>query len=408
MLIVICFFGSWTRLTAEEGGKARTFIVKLEHLELTAKSWKAGDPAVKNSMKLLISLANSALKRGPYSVTKKKYTPPSGDKHDFLSYGAYYWPNPKTEDGLPWVMKDGYNNPDASLDWKQVKPMSVAVEILALAYYFTGREDYAAHAALLLRTWFIDKDTRMNPNVNYGKVIPGVREKGYSVAGFGYIFRRIYDAAGILERSPAWTKKDKKALRQWTADFIKWLDTSPYGREEQCARNNHGTFFDMTMALQCLYINDEERAEKTLRHFIEKRIPKQMAPDGSQPFEMKRVNNYDYHCFNLLIAFDIAQMADRFDALDAWTFKTPKGAGLRKAMEFLTPYLSGQKKWPYFTSNTFEVSSYLRWTLMRRAALGFADPGFEKAPMPNPKSKRFAIIDLTYPAPALFPGKNKR
>jgi hypothetical protein len=401
LILVGIFLGAYASLLAGEGGKPRTFLVRLEHLVLAKKQWEAGNQVMKYSMKSLIRHADRALKHGPYSVTQKKYLPPGGDPHDFLAYGSYYWPNPDTKNGQPWILRDGFHNPAAAMDWKRINPMSESVETLSLAYYFTGNEAYARHAALLLRTWFIDKTTRMNPNVNYGKVIPGIREKGYAVAGFGYVFRRVYDAAGILEGSPSWTDTDKKALQQWTRDFIKWVDTSPYGQEERRARNNHGTFFDMIMTVQSLYIGDSDRARETLLQFINKRIPKQFAADGTQPFEMKRANNYDYHRVNLMIAFDIAQLADHFDDIDVWNYKTAAGAGLRKAAEFLIPFLSEKKKWPYFTGRSFDISRHRRWSLLRRAAVGFADENLEAAADSIPGYKDVPIINLTYPREAI-------
>lgn len=404
LILVGLFLGAYGSLLAEKGGKPRAFLVKLEHLALSKQLWQAGDLQVTRNMNELIREAGKTLKKGPYSVTQKKYYPPSGDPHDFMAYGIYYWPDPKTKDGNPWVLRDGHRNPDAIVNWNQIRSLADSVEVLSLAYYFTRKEAYAKHAALLLRTWFIDKATRMNANVNYGKVIPGVREGGYSSAGMAYRFRKIYDAAGILESSPSWTEADKKALQQWTKDFIRWTETSPYGEQERTAANNHSTFFHMTMTQQTLYIGDMDKAGKTLKSYIEKMFPIQFAADGTQPIEMKRANNYDYHRANLMAALDIAQLADHFDDIDLWNHKTPEGAGLRKSIEFLVPYFTGQKKWPYFKKTTFEVSHFGRWRLLRRAAVGFGDPGFENAAKSITGNFNLPIIQLTFPEAAV---KNK-
>ncbi|WP_409013242.1 alginate lyase family protein [Dyadobacter sp. CY343] len=37
-----------------------------------------------------------------------------------------------------------------------------------LAWYFTNESKYSEHAAQLLRVWFLDEMTKMNPNLNFG------------------------------------------------------------------------------------------------------------------------------------------------------------------------------------------------------------------------------------------------
>ena len=86
--------------------------------------------------------------------------------------------------------------------------MAGAVETLAIAYYFTGEERYAERAALLIRVWFLDPATKMNPHFRYAQAIPGHNDG----RGAGLIesrhFIKVVDAAGLLGGSRAWTDKD--------------------------------------------------------------------------------------------------------------------------------------------------------------------------------------------------------
>ena len=36
-----------------------------------------------------------------------------GDKHDYLSFGSYWWPDPDKPDGLPYIRRDGGVNPES-------------------------------------------------------------------------------------------------------------------------------------------------------------------------------------------------------------------------------------------------------------------------------------------------------
>ena len=45
-------------------------------------------------------------------ITDKTHVAPSGDKHDYFSMARYWWPNPKTDDHLPYIRQDGKVNPE--------------------------------------------------------------------------------------------------------------------------------------------------------------------------------------------------------------------------------------------------------------------------------------------------------
>lgn len=77
-------------------------------------------------------------------------TADSGDKHDYMSMGPYWWPDPSKPDGLPYIRKDGQRNPELDkLDRNKLGDMSKAVTTLGLAYYFSGDEKYAAKSRRL-------------------------------------------------------------------------------------------------------------------------------------------------------------------------------------------------------------------------------------------------------------------
>ena len=75
---------------------------------------------------------------------------------------------------MPYINRDGHRNPEIrEYDATPFGDMSSHVYNLAMGYYFTGDEKYADRAALLLRTWFIDSKTRMNPNLDHAQIVKG-------------------------------------------------------------------------------------------------------------------------------------------------------------------------------------------------------------------------------------------
>ena len=98
-----------------------------------------------------------------------------GGPNDFYSNGDYWWPNPDTTNGLPYVQRDGETNPDNFNQHREcIWQLRDAVAALGAAYKITGDDRYAKKAAELLRVFFLDPKTRMNPNLQYAQAIPGV------------------------------------------------------------------------------------------------------------------------------------------------------------------------------------------------------------------------------------------
>ena len=60
--------------------------------------------------------ARAALDATPVSVMEKRRTPPSGNKHDYMSMAPYWWPDSTKPDGLPFVRRDGHVYPASRVD----------------------------------------------------------------------------------------------------------------------------------------------------------------------------------------------------------------------------------------------------------------------------------------------------
>src|SRR5262249_9368963 len=200
-----------------------------------------GDKSLAPALAELEREAKSALSAGPFSVVEKTNLPPSGDKHDYMSIGPYFWPDPATSNGLPYVRHDGRRNPaNRTSDRRDLSSMMGNVETLALAWYFTGDETYANKATQLLYTCFLDSETRMNPNFQFAQAVPGVN----TGRGIGLIemagMTGLIDSVGLLAGSKSWTEADQRGLEKWFTQFVQWMQESKNGRDEAAAKNNHG------------------------------------------------------------------------------------------------------------------------------------------------------------------------
>lgn len=354
------------------------------------------DKALLAALAKLRRAADEALTVGPFTVTAKQRVPPSGDKHDYLTLAPYWWPDPTKPDGLPYIRRDGETNPESKRDTDNPKlnGLADAVETLALTYYFTGEEKYADRAALLLRVWFIEKATRMNPNYEYAQAVLG-HNNG---RGAGLIdarkFTQLVDAIGLLAGSRAWTKADQQGVQDWFRAFVQWLQRSANGKEEAAARNNHGTWFAATFASFALFIGDEALARQTVEA-VKARIAWQIEPDGRQPLELARTRGMSYSLFNLNALLTVAAIGDKL-GVNLWEYQTKDGRSIGKALAFLAPFAFGEKEFPYQQIIKWSPEDY--FALLRQAAPKIQDATLRgllaKAPAAAPAT-RFWLVSAS-------------
>lgn len=298
----------------------------------------------------LLVKADKAMQQPALSVMMKEKVPASGDKHDYLSQARYYWPDPSKPDGKPYVARDGESNPELEkLDRNKLGDMASRVTTLSLAWYFSGNEKYARKATELVRVWFFNPDTKMNPNLNYAQTIPGTNNdqgRCYGVID-AYSFVEMLDAVQLLERSKAFTAKDAKSLKTWFAQLLNWILTSELGQEEGRQKNNHAVAHDAQVVAYALYTGNVAVAKQFINGFPAKRIFTHIEPDGSQPQELRRTLAFGYSQFNLHHMVDIFLMAQKLGIrIDNAT--SPDGRNFYKAIDFLTPYVGKSvDEWPY-------------------------------------------------------------
>ena len=275
--------------------------------------------------------------------------------------------------------------------------MCDTVQTLALAYYLTGQESYANHAAHLLRAWFLDNETRMNPHLKYGQAIPG-RCTG---RGIGLIdtlsFIDLLDAVGMLAESEAWSAEDQELLKAWFSQFLDWMLESRYGRDEAATKNNHGTWYDAQIAAYALFTGREDIATRVLQAAAEKRIARQIDPDGRQPHELARTKSFSYSVMNLRGMFTLASLADCVD-MDLWNYESHDGRSIRKAIDYLVQFIDNKEAWRH--EQIGGVKPARLYPLLRWAAIAYEEPQYEAAIGRiedfDPTSAR---TELLFPAP---------
>lgn len=378
---------------ADFGGR-RTFLWRPDWLE--AAKTHALDPSNDEALGALVTRADAALRHGPYTVVDKRQMPASGDRHDYMSMGPYWWADPSKPDGLPYVRRDGEMNPERltnAFDVSDLQALSDDVRTLALAYYFTGEDRYAVKAAALVRVWFLDPATRMNPNLNHGQAVPGrVSGRAEGVID-AHRLVPIVEALGLLDPSGALSDAEKEGLRDWFGGLVQWMATSTIGREEAAAANNHGVYYDALISQFALYAGFDDVARAVIER-TPARLAKQIEPDGRLPRELTRTRSLHYTTWTIGAAMDLAMLGQCVN-VDLWNWKAADGRSLRAATDFVGAYAGREGDWPYPELDKSEIVGL--YDILRRGGWAWRDPAM--AAQAEVYDARMASDEITLRSP---------
>jgi hypothetical protein len=293
----------------------------------------------------ILKLANDALALKPPAITDHVATNSAGGLHDFFSQADYAWPNTTNKTGLPYVPRDGESNPDTFSHHRMaMRDMKDAVAALAAAHALTGDDKYVTKAAGLLRVFFLDAKTRMNPNLQYAQAVLGAATgNAYGVIDTLHLVE-LPMAVRFLEQSKAFPPEVDKGLKQWFADYSEWITTSKNGVREMNNANNHSIACFVQLASFAKFTGDEKLLEMCRRRFKETLFPNQMTNNGSFPRELARTKPYGYSIFQ---ADNLAMLCVLLSTTndDFWKFTLPDGRAPRNSVDFIYPYLADKNQW---------------------------------------------------------------
>ncbi len=324
----------------------------------------------------ILAAANAALEVKPFSITAHRSPLSEGGPGDFFSMSDYYWPDPNKSDGKPFVHRDGESYPGIfNAHRKELMGMRDATSALAAAYKVTGDPRYATKACELLKVFFVDPGTRMNPELEHAQVMVGIPAP---TRGIGLIdtlhLIEVPMSILALQGSAALNPQLDASLKQWFKDYLAWFTTSPRGKDEGSRTNNHAVAYWLQVAAFNQLAGDESLRAEIIRQFKEVFVAVQMAPDGSFPLETRRTKPYAYSIFQLDNMATLCLLLSRTEK-GLWDFEGPDGRSMRKAMAYLYPYLADKSKWPLKP----DVQAWEEWPVRQVSLLfGGAALGEEK------------------------------
>ena len=299
----------------------------------------------KTLRKHVLEQAARAMQQQPVTLTAYSSPRSAGGLHDFFSEADYWWPDPANPSG-PYIQRDGLTNPDNFVAHRQAMiQFSQVIGALASAYRLTGQTTYVQHAFRHLRAWFIDPETRMSPALLYSQAI-GNKVTGRGIGIIDTIqLMEVAQGLLVMESAKGVDKQQVTDVKRWFDQYIDWLMTHPYGKEEMEAKNNHGTCWVMQVAAFAKLTDNKPALDFCRDRYKTVLLPNQLAANGSFPLELSRTKPYGYSIFNLDAMTTICQiLSDSTDNL--WTFTTPDGRTIRQGIDYLYPFVADKTQWP--------------------------------------------------------------
>ena len=343
------------------------FVLTLDRLIKLKKNIK------NNEINLLVEKL-SYLKHKPYfTVVDKDIKDCYGiNKHNYISLATYYWPNSETPNGLPYIQKDGYANPEGDkYDKDRLRETSFITYYELLLYYLTENREYYYDVKRRLTMFFLKKDTKMFPNMNHAQMIRGINSgRGIGIIDFSanmtytlILLKSLYEL-NLIE-------KDFYAeMLGWLRKFLDWLRYSDIALQERDASNNHGTMYDfLLLVLYDIFKNNKE-IKSLVYFFINERLIKQIALDGSLPKELARTKSKSYSLMGLKGMYDIATIVKSYgyDLYNLyWYYKEVK-VNIRDGIKYIVDNLIINDNWQgdlvtYFDNATLLPTLYEAYSL---------------------------------------------
>lgn len=340
--------------------------------ELGTEYSESSDTGLYNPSQAIIKQAELALNRIPEAVIDKTEFAPSGDPHDYYHPAPYWWPNPNTTDGLPYIKRDGVRVPGTIMyepesnryDRSRLQRLFDDGITLALAWFVSGDRKYAQHAVAWLRRWFIEPDSRMNPHMIYSQVRRGHNKEEGNGCGIIEMKDLYYylDAVRILSRSGELADNEIQEFRKWLSSYLEWLLDSRQGKTECEAVNNHGTYYDLQVAAIAAYLDDTDLLFKTLIR-AHNRLAVQFSPDGWQLNEMNRTQTAHYCCFNLQGWLHLSLIAARYGD-NLFNHVEAVAPVLHSGIKWLSVHF--EKPWPYQQVEQFDEDRFMPLVCLAR------------------------------------------
>ncbi len=278
-------------------------LFHLDRLDVLNESGRENDRFV------LLWKADKYASDAPLTVVqKKKYW--HDDPHAYQSLAIYFWPDATRNDGR-YTQRDGIINPEyQDYDYATLCVLAYKLLYFSSAFYLTHKEIYYDAISRQLRVWFVDPETRMNPDLEYSQVMPGWDNNEGRAEGIidAYVFNNIIEAVRMVNCVKPLSTEVRDGVRLWFKEFGKWLNDSEKGKRAYGFAGNHAVNYDLIRYNVSLFCGDMQTCQKVEREFSRMRLRDQIDRQGKQHYELRRTRSFFYQVFNLTHIIDVSYL----------------------------------------------------------------------------------------------------
>lgn len=257
----------------------------------------------------VIDKANTYM-QAPIPVVTEKAKQFSNNKHNYESLSTYFWEN-SADANVSWIYKDGERNPERlKYDGDKINQLSYHCKYFSQAYCLTHEKRFKKRYNREVYYWFLRPSTKMLPNMEYAQIVVNRDNNRGTYIGIidGYVLIDVVNSIELMRQEKAISKLRYHQLQRWFSQFSEWLETSEKGQKQAAAANNLSIAYDVMLCRIMLFTGDIEGMHKIGQEFLQHRVLRQIAPDGSQPEEEKRAQPIHYSLYNLQHIYDMCAM----------------------------------------------------------------------------------------------------
>jgi hypothetical protein len=198
-----------------------------------------------------------------------------------------------------------YGAGSEKFDRSRIQSLFQNATVLALGWFFSENLTLAEYGADMIRHFFLDPASRMNPNLNFAQASRSSQDLATQCEFYtGLVeFKDIYyllDAVRLFRRAGTLSASDYRAMQVWCKGMLAWLRTSVCGRAAHNSLSKHATFFNIQLIALGVFVEDYDAVLEGVRS-LKKVFPLHFSESGEQPIESKQVLSFHQYAFNLQV-----------------------------------------------------------------------------------------------------------